>query len=101
MRSRPARAVRRQPIRPHSLCWRVAVRGASSCQQARNQVRVTVESIVWEETERHVRCSVTCDTQQDAQDRIAATGATGGLVGKREVEERSIDEIDLDLNNGA
>jgi hypothetical protein len=39
-----------------------------------------------------VGCSVTCDTQQDAQDRIAATGATGGLVGKREVEERSTDE---------
>ncbi len=36
-----------------------------------------------------VRCSVTCDTLQDANDRIAATGATGGLVGKREVGERS------------
>ena len=34
----------------------------------------------------HVWCSVTCDTQQDAEARIAATGATGGLVGKRDVE---------------
>ncbi|KAH9160848.1 hypothetical protein EDB89DRAFT_1862179 [Lactarius sanguifluus] len=33
--------------------------------------------------------SVTCDTPQGAQDRIAATGATGGLVGKREVERRA------------
>jgi hypothetical protein len=41
-----------------------------------------------------VGCSVTCDTQQDAQDRIAATGATGGLVGKREDEEHSIDELE-------
>ncbi|KAH9019133.1 hypothetical protein EDB85DRAFT_584607 [Lactarius pseudohatsudake] len=38
--------------------------------------------------------SVTCDTPQDAQDRIAATGATGGLVGKREVEERSTVQIE-------
>ncbi|KAI9509605.1 hypothetical protein F5148DRAFT_735648 [Russula earlei] len=30
--------------------------------------------------------SVTCDTLQDAQARIANTGATGGLVGKRELE---------------
>ena len=34
--------------------------------------------------------SVTCDTPQDAAARIAATGATGGLLGKREVEERDI-----------
>ena len=30
--------------------------------------------------------SVTCDTQQDAETRIANTGATGGLVGKRSVK---------------
>ena len=35
--------------------------------------------------------STTCDTQQDAEARIAATGATGGLVGKRDVEERDIE----------
>lgn len=28
--------------------------------------------------------SVTCDTPADAAARISATGATGGLVGKRE-----------------
>ncbi|KAI9450719.1 hypothetical protein BJY52DRAFT_1125753 [Lactarius psammicola] len=33
--------------------------------------------------------SVTCDTLQDANDRIATTGATGGLVGKRGVEHRA------------
>jgi len=46
--------------------------------------------------------SVTCDTTQDAQTRIAATGATGGLVGKREVDER--DEVErraaFTLQNG-
>ncbi|KAH9989082.1 hypothetical protein BJV74DRAFT_458223 [Russula compacta] len=36
--------------------------------------------------------SITCDTQQDAETRIANTGATGGLVGKRSaIEERKID----------
>jgi hypothetical protein len=33
--------------------------------------------------------SITCDTQQDAETRIANTGATGGLVGKREIEARA------------
>ncbi|KAH9989941.1 hypothetical protein BJV77DRAFT_948011 [Russula vinacea] len=33
--------------------------------------------------------SITCDTQQDAEARIANTGATGGLVGKREIEARA------------
>jgi len=36
--------------------------------------------------------STTCDTQQDAEARIATTGATGGLFGKRDVEERDIIE---------
>jgi hypothetical protein len=33
--------------------------------------------------------SITCDTQQDAESRIANTGATGGLLGKREIEARA------------
>jgi len=33
--------------------------------------------------------SVTCDTQADAEARIATTGATGGLAGKREIEARA------------
>jgi len=32
--------------------------------------------------------SITCDTQQDAEQRIANTGATGGLIGKREIVVR-------------
>ncbi|KAH9038264.1 hypothetical protein EDB84DRAFT_1560385 [Lactarius hengduanensis] len=32
--------------------------------------------------------SVTCDTPEDAAARIDATGAKGGLLGKREIEER-------------
>ena len=36
------------------------------------------------------RHSITCDTQQDAEARIANTGATGGLVGKREIEARYV-----------
>ncbi|KAI9445995.1 hypothetical protein H4582DRAFT_1804154 [Lactarius indigo] len=32
--------------------------------------------------------SVTCDTAQDAATRIGATGAKGGVLGKREFEER-------------
>jgi len=32
--------------------------------------------------------SITCDTQQDAEARIANTGATGGLLGRREIEAR-------------
>ena len=34
--------------------------------------------------------SITCDTQQDAESRIANTGATGGLLGKREIEARCV-----------
>ena len=34
------------------------------------------------------RRSITCDTQQDAEARIANTGATGGLLGKREIVVR-------------
>ncbi|KAI0289855.1 hypothetical protein BC826DRAFT_587708 [Russula brevipes] len=34
--------------------------------------------------------SITCDTTQDAEARIANTGATGGLVGKRDVEGRGL-----------
>jgi hypothetical protein len=34
--------------------------------------------------------SITCDTTQDAEARIANTGATGGLVGKRDVEARGL-----------
>jgi len=33
--------------------------------------------------------SITCDTQQDAETRIANTGATGGLLGKRAIEARA------------
>jgi len=33
--------------------------------------------------------SITCDTQQDAEARIANTGATGGLLGKREIKARA------------
>jgi len=33
--------------------------------------------------------SITCDTQQDAESRIANTGATGGLVGKRGIVVRA------------
>ncbi|KAI0291076.1 hypothetical protein B0F90DRAFT_407732 [Multifurca ochricompacta] len=40
--------------------------------------------------------SITCDTQQDAVDRISRTGATGGLVGKREVEEEERDEHEIE-----
>jgi len=36
------------------------------------------------------RHSITCDTQQDAEARIANTGATGGLVGKREIVVRYV-----------
>jgi len=36
--------------------------------------------------------SVTCDTPQDAATRISATGAQGGLLGKREIEEREAAE---------
>jgi len=35
--------------------------------------------------------STTCDTQQDAEQRIANTGAPGGLVGKRDLEERKLE----------
>ena len=31
--------------------------------------------------------SVTCDTPQDAAARISATGAQGGLLGRRDIEE--------------
>ena len=34
--------------------------------------------------------SVTCDTPQDAEARISATGAQGGLLGRREVAEPAI-----------
>ncbi|KAH8984055.1 hypothetical protein EDB92DRAFT_1803417 [Lactarius akahatsu] len=34
--------------------------------------------------------SVTCDTPEDAATRIGATGAKGGLLGKREIEERDV-----------
>ena len=37
-----------------------------------------------------IRHSITCDTQQDAEARIANTGATGGLVGKREIVVRYV-----------
>ena len=42
---------------------------------------------------------------QDAQARIAATGATGGLVGKREIEERSTAQLEqryaeIDIRRG-
>ncbi|KAI0261333.1 hypothetical protein BC834DRAFT_896222 [Gloeopeniophorella convolvens] len=33
--------------------------------------------------------SITCDTKADAEARIAATGATGGLFGKRDLETRA------------
>ncbi|KAI0253537.1 hypothetical protein BJV78DRAFT_1192695 [Lactifluus subvellereus] len=35
--------------------------------------------------------SITCDSLQDAQARIAETGAQGGLLGKRDLEERKIE----------
>ncbi|KAH9980868.1 hypothetical protein BGW80DRAFT_1266830 [Lactifluus volemus] len=33
--------------------------------------------------------SITCDTNQDAQSRIAATGAQGGITGKRDLQSRA------------
>ncbi|KAI9509604.1 hypothetical protein F5148DRAFT_735341 [Russula earlei] len=45
--------------------------------------------------------SVTCDTKQDAEARIANTGATGGLVRKSDLEERNVEAGNQKVDNNS
>jgi hypothetical protein len=43
--------------------------------------------------------SVTCDTKQDAEARIAITGATGGILGKPVLKGHGARELDIEARD--